>query len=70
MTQAAAEALKIPRDGSQFQWYVIPLFALIVYIYAVEIERRRWSLVFAIVGAIYAFDLACLALFGAALKWI
>ncbi len=47
MTPAASEALKILRDASQFQWYVIPIFALIVYVYAVEIERRNWSLVFA-----------------------
>ena len=46
-TQSAAQALKILRDGSQFQWYVIPLFALIVYVYAVEIERKRWDFVFA-----------------------
>jgi hypothetical protein len=46
-TQSALQALKILRDGSQFQWYVIPLFALIVYVYAVEIERKNWSLVFA-----------------------
>ena len=46
-TQSAAQALKILRDGSQFQWYVIPLFALVVYVYAVEIERERWNLVFA-----------------------
>jgi hypothetical protein len=47
MTPSAAEALKLLRDGSQFQWYVIPLFALVVYVYAAEIERRRWNLVFA-----------------------
>lgn len=47
MSHAAADALKILRDGSQFQWYIIPLFALIVYVYAVEVERRNWSLVFA-----------------------
>lgn len=47
MTESAAQALKILRDGSQFQWYVIPLFALVVYVYAVEIERRNWSLVLA-----------------------
>jgi hypothetical protein len=46
-TESAAQALKILRDGSQFQWVVIPLFALIVYVYVVEIERRRWNLVFA-----------------------
>jgi hypothetical protein len=46
-TQSAAQALRILRDGSQFQWYVIPLFALVVYVYAMEIERKRWDLVFA-----------------------
>jgi hypothetical protein len=30
-----------------FHWYVIPLFALVVYVYAVEIERRNWNLFFA-----------------------
>jgi hypothetical protein len=47
MTEAARQALSILRDGSQFQWYVIPLFALVVYVYAVELERRNWNLVFA-----------------------
>jgi hypothetical protein len=47
MTPAAQEALKILRVGSIFQWYVIPLFALVVYVYANEIERRNWNLVFA-----------------------
>ncbi len=47
MTQAASEALKILRDGSLFQWYVIPLFALTVYVYAAEVERQNWNLVFA-----------------------
>ncbi len=46
-TPAALEAASILRDGSLFQWYVIPLFALVVYVYSVEIERRNWSLVFA-----------------------
>jgi hypothetical protein len=46
-TDSALQALAILRDGSQFQWYVIPLFALVVYVYAVEVERRNWNLVFA-----------------------
>ena len=46
-TEAANQALTILRDGSQFSWYVIPLFAFVVYIYAVEIERKNWNLVFA-----------------------
>jgi hypothetical protein len=47
LTDSAAQALSILRDGSHFQWYVIPIFALVVYVYSVEIERRNWSLVFA-----------------------
>ncbi|MFN2185751.1 MAG: hypothetical protein ACK2UU_17325 [Anaerolineae bacterium] len=46
-TESAQQALSILRDGSQFQWYVIPLFAFVVYVYAVEIERRNWNLFFA-----------------------
>ena len=44
-TEAAQRALSILRDGSQFQWYVIPLLALVIYVYAVEVERRRWDIV-------------------------
>ncbi|MFH1851666.1 MAG: hypothetical protein ABIA75_04910 [Candidatus Neomarinimicrobiota bacterium] len=47
MTNAATQALSILRDGSQFQWYVIPLFAIVVYIYTSEIEKRNWNLVVA-----------------------
>ena len=46
-TEAAERALSILRDGSQFQWYVILLFAFVVYVYAVEVERKNWNLVFA-----------------------
>jgi hypothetical protein len=46
-TESASQALRILRDGSQFQWYLLPLFALVVYVYAAEIERGNWSLVFA-----------------------
>ena len=46
-TDASLRALKILRDGSQFQWYVIPFLMLVLYIYTVEVERRNWNLVFA-----------------------
>ena len=46
-TESAQQALNILRDGSLFQWYVIPLFAFVVYVYAVEVERRNWNLFFA-----------------------
>jgi len=47
MTEASRQALLILRDSGQFQWYVIPIFVLVIYVYAVEIERRNWSLVLA-----------------------
>jgi len=46
-TESALQALQILRDPSQFMWYVIPLFALVVYVYAVEFERENWNLIFA-----------------------
>jgi hypothetical protein len=47
MTEASQQALAILRDPSQFKWYVIPIFVMVIYIYAVEIEKRNWSLVLA-----------------------
>jgi hypothetical protein len=46
-TESASQAMAILRNPGTFQWYVITLFALCVYVYAVEVERRNWSLVFA-----------------------
>jgi hypothetical protein len=40
-----SHALNILRDGSHFQWTVIPLFAFVVYVYAVEVEKKNWNLV-------------------------
>jgi hypothetical protein len=44
-TESAQKALQILRDGSQFQWYAIPLLAIVLYVYAVEVERRNWNVV-------------------------
>jgi hypothetical protein len=46
-TDYARQALEILRDGDQFQWYVIPLLAIVFYIYVTEVEKRNWNLVFA-----------------------
>ena len=46
-TESAAAALKILRDGSLFQWYLIPLLAFVVYVYAVEVEKKNYNAVFA-----------------------
>jgi hypothetical protein len=56
MTEASEQALKILRDESLFQWYLIPLLAFVVYVYAVEVERRNWSAIFAGL-AFYGMDL-------------
>ncbi len=47
MTESASQALAILRDGSLFQWYVIPLLAFAFYVYNVEVEKRNWNLVLA-----------------------
>ncbi|MFW9903208.1 MAG: hypothetical protein ACFFFH_02665 [Candidatus Thorarchaeota archaeon] len=47
-TVASENALKILRVfPEEFKWYLIPLFAIVVYIYAVEIEKRNWSRILA-----------------------
>jgi hypothetical protein len=40
-TPAALEALSRLRDPGHFQWYVVPLFAIVVYFYSLEIERKN-----------------------------
>lgn len=47
MTESAQQALAILRDVTQFKWYVIPLLALLFYIYTVEVEKKNWNLVLA-----------------------
>jgi hypothetical protein len=47
MTDASIAALAALRSTENFQWYVVPLFVLVVYVYAVEIEKRNWSAVLA-----------------------
>lgn len=46
-TKSAAQAISILRDGSHFQWHVIPIFVIVIYIYAVEVERKNWNVLFA-----------------------
>lgn len=41
--EATQQALSILRNGANFQWYVIPLLAFVVYIYANEISRQNWK---------------------------
>ena len=50
MTENTFRALSHLRDPNDFQWYVIPLLAIVFYIYTVETEKRNWSLVLAGLG--------------------
>ena len=47
LTESTVKALSILRDPSQFKWYVIPLMAFVFYVYVVETEKKKWSLVLA-----------------------
>jgi hypothetical protein len=46
-TESAQRAIALIRDGSHFQWHVIPLLFFVLYVYANEIEHRNWNVVFA-----------------------
>ncbi|RPI93014.1 MAG: hypothetical protein EHM32_08460, partial [Spirochaetales bacterium] len=51
MTEATVQALSGLRDLSMIKWYVIPLLAIVMYIYSTEIKKARkggnWEAVFA-----------------------
>lgn len=51
MTEASQRALVGLRDPATLQWYVIPLLAIVFYIYVVELKRARqtgeWNAVLA-----------------------
>jgi hypothetical protein len=44
-SQAALDILRV--FPLEFKWYLIPIFAIVVYVYAVEIEKKNWSRVLA-----------------------
>jgi hypothetical protein len=50
ITDAAREAQEILRDGSTFEWSTVTLLGLVIYVYAVEVERRRWDIILAGLG--------------------
>jgi len=41
--EATQQALAILRSGDPFQWYVITLLALVVYVYFTEIQNKNWK---------------------------
>ena len=47
MAESARQASEILRNTGLFQWYLIPFLAFILYVYAVEVERKRWDIILA-----------------------
>src|SRR2546423_12731422 len=47
VTDAAREAERILRDTGDFQWSTVALLGLVIYVYAAEVERRRFDVVLA-----------------------
>jgi hypothetical protein len=47
VTDFTREALRTLRDPDQFNWYAVTLLGFVFYVYAVEVERRNWSVVLA-----------------------
>ncbi|HEX6586038.1 MAG TPA: hypothetical protein VF052_04755, partial [Solirubrobacterales bacterium] len=47
VTDFTVQAQDLLRDERQFKWYVVTLLVLVLYVYAVEVERRRWDIVLA-----------------------
>jgi hypothetical protein len=47
VTDFTLQAEHLLRDQHMFKWYVVTLLALVIYVYAVEVERGRWDIVLA-----------------------
>lgn len=45
VTDFTLQAQRMLRDETQFKWYVVTLLLLVIYAYAVEVERKRWDVV-------------------------
>jgi hypothetical protein len=43
--EATQQALSILRSGETFQWYVIPLLVIVIYIYANEYEKGNYRVI-------------------------
>ena len=41
--EATQQAISILRNGETFQWYILPLFALVLYVYFNEISKKNWK---------------------------
>jgi hypothetical protein len=47
VTDAAREAERLLRNAGDFQWSTVALLGLAIYVYAAEVERRRFDIVLA-----------------------
>lgn len=45
VTDATREALSMLRDPSHLHWYVVTFLGVVMYVYANEVERRRYDVV-------------------------
>lgn len=45
LTDATREALAMLRDPSNVKWYTVTFLGIVMYVYANEVERRRWDIV-------------------------
>jgi hypothetical protein len=46
-TESTRQALENLRNPEQVYWYVIPLLAFVLYVYAVEFEKKNWNIILA-----------------------
>ena len=46
MTEASQQVLQILRSPENLQWHVVPLIALVMYIYNSELEKKRHGQVY------------------------
>jgi hypothetical protein len=46
-TDFTVRAQHLLRDDRTFKWYVVTLLVIVLYIYAVEVERKRWDIILA-----------------------
>ena len=46
-TVATNQAIELLRSPDHFQWYLIPVFVLVLNVYFIEIAKKNWNLVFA-----------------------
>lgn len=47
VTDFTREAQELLRDPSAYEWYVVTLLVLVMYVYANEYQHQRWSVIFA-----------------------